>query len=196
MGSSTSKFMRTARARACQSPQTQFSPTKHGSQPKQTAADVQGQSQLFRLFGTILMDKANLGVDFDARDTHFGDQLRSLGAVQPNPHFSTTSASSLDPRRGAASNRTLYPAAPAQVLQSTPALVSLAARQRLHEQAELEISQVGRHGFAGRTFVDVDSIRQCLMLRRRGEEDVVIEKKLGLQGGCLSSLGREIVDIP
>src|SRR5690242_5722983 len=37
-------------------------------------------------------------VDMDARDPAFASRLSSLGAVQPNPHYSPTSRSQFDPQ--------------------------------------------------------------------------------------------------
>ena len=144
-----------------------------------------------------------IAIDLDARDPTFAAQLRSIGAVQPNPHFSPTSTSPLDPQRNRSSTApsdhageppiSAYPSAFPDP-RTNPALIVLAARQRLQDEAEREIENVGRKGFAGRTYVDAGLVRQALMRRGRGQSEEVIERELGIQRGRLDVLGKGIVE--
>ena len=65
----------------------------------------------------------------------------------------------------------------------------LAARERLQQQAELEFAKTGR-GDGGKSFLDVSTIRQLILMRdekRMGGEE--IEKSLGLAKGVVGRLG-------
>jgi trehalose-6-phosphatase len=66
----------------------------------------------------------------------------------------------------------------------------LTARYRLAEEAEREFARIGRKGSEGRTFVDVVTLRQVLVLRERGVEEGEIERSLGLGRGVVGRLGR------
>ena len=70
----------------------------------------------------------------------------------------------------------------------------LQARQRLQEEAEEELLNVGRKGFPGRRFADVSTVRQALLLRQKGEAEEDVERKLGLRKGRLSVLGKGVVE--
>lgn len=145
-------------------------------------------------------------INLDAEDPAFAAQLRSLGAVQPNPHFSPTSTSPLDPQRNTSTTRPSNPSPPYPSSTSpfppsafpdprtNPALMVLQARQRLQEEAEEEVLNVGRKGFPGRRFVDVSTVRQALLLRQKGEGEEDVERKLGFRKGRLSVLGKGIVE--
>ncbi|KAF2814609.1 uncharacterized protein BDZ99DRAFT_566575 [Mytilinidion resinicola] len=137
-------------------------------------------------------------INLDGQDPTFAAQLRSLGAVQPNPHYSSTSTSPLDPQRSADTDYTSqptsqYPSAYPDP-STNPALTVLAARTRLQELAEEELSQTGRRGFQGRSFVDVAAVRQAMMLVQRGETQSKAEETVGLKKGRLGALGRGIVE--
>jgi 3-deoxy-7-phosphoheptulonate synthase len=69
----------------------------------------------------------------------------------------------------------------------------LEARQRITDEAEDELRQVGRRGFAGRNYVDAGVIQLALMRQSRGEPDARIEEALGIKKGRLSVLGRGTV---
>jgi 3-deoxy-7-phosphoheptulonate synthase len=69
----------------------------------------------------------------------------------------------------------------------------LEARQRIADEAEDELRDVGRRGFAGRTYADAGVIQLALMRQSRGEPDARIENGLGIKKGRLSVLGRGIV---
>ena len=145
-------------------------------------------------------------INLDAEDPAFAAQLRSLGAVQPNPHYSPTSTSPLDPRRNTSTTGPSNPSPPHPSSTSpfppsafpdprtNPALMVLQARQRLQEEAEEEFLNVGRKGFPGRRFVDVSTVRQALLLRQKGEGEEDVERELGLRKGRLSVLGKGVVE--
>jgi 3-deoxy-7-phosphoheptulonate synthase len=71
---------------------------------------------------------------------------------------------------------------------SNPALRILDARQRIQQEAEEELENVGRRSFRGRNYVDASTITLALMRRQRGEPDGRIEEALGIKKGRLSAL--------
>jgi 3-deoxy-7-phosphoheptulonate synthase len=77
--------------------------------------------------------------------------------------------------------------------RDNPALRVLEARQRIQDEAEGELENVGRRGFGGRKFVDAGVITLALMRKSRGEPDSSIEEALGIKRGRLSVLGKGIV---
>ncbi|KAF9698710.1 hypothetical protein EKO04_002975 [Ascochyta lentis] len=135
-------------------------------------------------------------VDMDARDPAFASRLSSLGAVQPNPHYSPTSRSQFDPQPQ--SQRTskhllgdMMQAPPQSAFpdaRNNPVLRVLEARQRIADEAEQEMSNVGRRGFEGRKYVDAGVIQLALMRQARGEPAERIEKGLSIKKGRLSLL--------
>jgi hypothetical protein len=137
-------------------------------------------------------------IDLDARDPVLASRLNSLGAVQPNPHYSATSTSSFDPQRNMSSTlpSDMMSAPPQSVFpspQDNPALRVLEARQRIQEEADQEVADVGTRGFAGRKYLDASAIQLALMRRARGEGDASIEEALTIKKGRLDVLGRGIV---
>lgn len=65
----------------------------------------------------------------------------------------------------------------------------LRARGSLQQQAEVEFAKTGRND-GGKSFLDVSTIRQILVLRdERAMGEVEIEKRLGLANGVVSRLG-------
>ena len=65
------------------------------------------------------------------------------------------------------------------------------ARKRIEEQAETEKIAQGKPGFAGKSFVDIGTIRKALVLRdEQGVAPPEIEKMLGLRKGAVAALGR------
>ena len=90
----------------------------------------------------------------------------------------------------------MYQAPPASAFpdpRNNPVLRVLEARQRISDEAEDELRDVGRKGFAGRKYVDAGLIQLALMRQARGEPDSRIEEGLGIQKGRLSVLGRRTV---
>jgi 3-deoxy-7-phosphoheptulonate synthase len=139
-----------------------------------------------------------IAVELDAHDPAFASRLSSLGAVQPNPHYSPTSTSQFDPQRNRSANEPsdMMQAPPASAFpdpRNNPVLRVLEARQRISDLAEVELRDVGRRSFAGRTYVDAGLITLALMRRARGEPESRIEQALGIKKGRLSVLGRETV---
>ena len=66
----------------------------------------------------------------------------------------------------------------------------LRARERLQQEAEAEFAQTGR-GVGGRSFLDVTTIRQILVMRDdKRMEAGAIEKALGLKEGVVKKLGK------
>lgn len=132
----------------------------------------------------------------DARDPAFASRLSSLGAVQPNPHYSPTSRSEFDPqpqsqRPSQQLLGDMMQAPPQSAFpdpRNNPVLRVLEARQRITDEAEAEISNVGRRGFEGRKYVDAGVIQLALMRQARGEPAARIENALGIKIGRLSML--------
>lgn len=77
--------------------------------------------------------------------------------------------------------------------RNNPVLRVLEARQRIAEEAEEEIRDVGRRSFKGRTYLDAELIQLALMRRAKGEPDARIEESLGIKKGRLSMLDRGMV---
>ncbi|KAF1966967.1 hypothetical protein BU23DRAFT_308257 [Bimuria novae-zelandiae CBS 107.79] len=163
----------TTRAPAPASPQNNVGPTAH---PPPQASGAKTEA-----------------IDLDARDPAFASRLSSLGAVQPNPHYSPSSASSFDPQRNTSTD------APSDMMnelpqsafpnpRDNPALRILEARQRIQNEVEGELENVGRPSFQGRTYVDAGTITLALMRRQRGEPDSRIEEAFGIKKGRLSML--------
>ena len=77
--------------------------------------------------------------------------------------------------------------------RNNPVLKVLEARQRLSDEAEDELRDVGRRSFKGRTYVDAGTIQLALMRKARGEPNSRIEEALGIKQGRLSVLGNGMV---
>ncbi|KAF7677524.1 hypothetical protein GT037_004383 [Alternaria burnsii] len=136
----------------------------------------------------------------DARDPAFASRLSSLGAVQPNPHYSPSSQSQFDPRRNTSPNLpsdTMMQSLPQSAFpdpRNNPVLRVLEARQKIADQAEDELRDVGRRDFQGRTYVDAGVITLAMMRQAKGEPDSRIEDALGIKRGRLSVLGKGTVE--
>jgi 3-deoxy-7-phosphoheptulonate synthase len=78
--------------------------------------------------------------------------------------------------------------------RNNPILRVLEARQRIADQAEDELRDVGRRGFQGRTYVDAGVITLAMMRQAKGEPDARIEDALGIKRGRLSVLGKGTVE--
>jgi 3-deoxy-7-phosphoheptulonate synthase len=72
--------------------------------------------------------------------------------------------------------------------RNNPVLRVLEARQRIADEAEGEMSNVGRRGFEGRKYVDAGVITLALMRQARGEPVARIESSLGIKKGRLGVL--------
>ncbi|KAJ4286307.1 Aromatic/aminoadipate aminotransferase 1 [Kalmusia sp. IMI 367209] len=137
-------------------------------------------------------------IDLDARDPAFASRLSSMGVVQPNPHYSPSSTSSFDPQRHTSSEfpsdmMTELPQSAFPDPRDNPVLRLLEARQRIQEEADQELENVGRRDFQGRKYVDAGVITLALMRRQRGEPEARIEEALGIKRGRLSALKEGIV---
>lgn len=135
----------------------------------------------------------------DARDPAFASRLSTLGAVQPNPHFSPTSTSSFDPQRNPSTTLPSdeFSAPPQSAFPSprdNPAIRVLEARQRIAAEAEEELTQVGRRGFQGRKYVDASIVQLALMRKQRGENMEKIEETIGIKRGRLGMLREGIIE--
>ncbi|KAL6702684.1 hypothetical protein ACN47E_001231 [Coniothyrium glycines] len=203
MGSSASKTTKTAgsavRQYPTRSPTSTTTRSPVASAPKSPAAAVAsavpGQNAHAPRQAT---ESKTAAVLQDVRDPAFAQRLSSLGAVQPNPHYSNTSTSQFDPRRNVSHNEPsdmmqAPPQSPFPDPRNNPTLRVLEARQRIAEEAEEEMRDVGRKGFAGRKYVDAGIIQLALMRQARGEPDARIEDALGIKQGRLGVLGRDVI---
>ncbi|KAF2141023.1 uncharacterized protein K452DRAFT_251918 [Aplosporella prunicola CBS 121167] len=214
MGSSASKASRAANiatrvypARASQAATNAVKPAPAAGRAAQPGPTVQPQPK-----ASETRDEA---INLDAADPAFAAHLRSIGPVQPNPHYSPSSTSPFDPQRPPGSSSTSQPTAtgrrPADSSipdfstgpnpfappigampnpATNPALAILAARERLQAEAENEFANVGRRGAPGRQFLDVGIVKQMFILRdQRGKSEEEIEKLLGLEKGMVKKLG-------
>lgn len=77
--------------------------------------------------------------------------------------------------------------------RDNPALRVLAARERIQEEAEQELVNIGRKGFQGRKYVDAGTITLALMRMERGEPHARIEEFFGLERGRLGVLKPGVV---
>ena len=66
----------------------------------------------------------------------------------------------------------------------------MAARKHIEDQVEEDKTAMKRQDFAGRRYVDVQTIRKALMLRdEQGVAPPEIERILGLRKGAVNALG-------
>ncbi|KAI9762760.1 MAG: hypothetical protein M4579_000112, partial [Chaenotheca gracillima] len=125
-------------------------------------------------------------INLDASDPDFAASLRKLGAVQPSPTLSHSSA--FNANSAASPSTTSSRPTPA----TNPALVVLENRSRIAAEAEREFADIGRPGRPGRRFMDVVTLRQILMLRdEKGVAPEEIEKHLDLKKGVVAMLGEK-----
>ncbi|KAF2088751.1 hypothetical protein K490DRAFT_63965 [Saccharata proteae CBS 121410] len=206
MGSSASKASRAAGSAARVYPTRAPSATTHASKPQPAGANPSKPGPTVRP-APQASETRDEAINLDAADPAFAASLRSLGAVQPNPHFSPSSTSPYDPRRSTPSstNRpseqqqpfqpSMFPQPGASGAPMNPALAVLAARERLQQEAEREFESMGKKGAMGREFLDVSMVRRVLELRARGKSEAEIEKGLDLKKGVVARLGaRGIVE--
>lgn len=134
----------------------------------------------------------------DARDPGLAARLNSIGAVQPNPHYSPSSISNLDPHRTRSADvpadMMQAPESAFASLRDNPALRVLEARQRIQDEAEHELEQIGRKGFQGRKYLDAATIQLAMMRKKRGESDARVEEAYNIKKGRLAVLGKGYVD--
>ncbi|KAF2868008.1 hypothetical protein BDV95DRAFT_501469 [Massariosphaeria phaeospora] len=194
MGSSTSKGARAAGAGArkypTRSPNSTTRPATPAASPSASGPTVHPPPQAY--------ESRTPAVDTDARDPGLASRLNTLGAVQPNPHYSASSTSAFDPQRRQTSESpfdmmTSMPQSAYPDPRENPALRLLEARRRIQEEAEEEMINAGRRGFQGRKYVDVGIIQMALMRQQRGEVNTKIEDVLGVKRGRLDVLGKGVV---
>ncbi|KIH88254.1 hypothetical protein SPBR_07755 [Sporothrix brasiliensis 5110] len=143
----------------------------------------------------------------DDKDLHFADRLRQMGIVQPNPTFSPSSTAGpvqlpttgSRPTGGAevrghdddmlrliARNRQQYVQSPATAPRPNTTLSVLDARRRIQDLAAADDEDMAE---SGREFLSALTLRDTLVLRSRGVDPAVIEKRLRLKGGVVARLG-------
>ncbi|KAK1755244.1 hypothetical protein QBC47DRAFT_383175 [Echria macrotheca] len=136
----------------------------------------------------IKTDSVDPSGDSELVDPAFADRLRQMGIVQPNPTFSPSStAASFQDMMSTAQSSMAAPKYPPS--SSNPTLAVLEARRRLQEKAEQEFEELGVSGAQGREFLDINTIRNILVMRQRGESAAAIESRLRLKPGVVARLG-------
>ncbi|KAF2476457.1 uncharacterized protein BDR25DRAFT_339463 [Lindgomyces ingoldianus] len=197
MGSSVSKITRTAGARARKYPTRVPNVTNNPPRPLPPQHSKPGPSVDPP---PQVSDSNNQAIDLDAHDPLLASRLNTLGAVQPNPHYSPSSTSPLDPERNISPSRSTDPNMPHfppeafSNIQDNPAIRVLQARQRIQDEAEEELAIVGRKGFRGRKYVDAGTIGLALMRKEKGEAEERIEDSLRIRKGRLRVLGKGVVE--
>ncbi|TQS34711.1 hypothetical protein Golomagni_04893 [Golovinomyces magnicellulatus] len=145
----------------------------------------------------------------DGMDTSLNKRLQQIGPVQPPivltiPPSSHLRSSNLpisgDPSsklsRQVSLSSPVVEKTPNKVIFTTPtsnaAISLLKARNRYSEEAEAELANLGKKGYKGRRYLDIDMVRQVLIMRqaKRGLADEEIESRLGLHVGVVSLLGK------
>ncbi|EON62576.1 hypothetical protein W97_01800 [Coniosporium apollinis CBS 100218] len=201
MGSSSSKAARTASGAARRYP-SRTPPTTAAPRTSNAPSQPPPPGDPSRPGPTVrpqarASETRNEAINLDASDPAYAASLRSLGAVNPHPHFSPSSTSPFDPSATSSTATSSPYASPLHQSSSHPtpinsALVMLAARDRLAQEAEREFDEVARRGRGaqGRQFLDVGLLRHVLMLRdEKGLSGEEIERRLGLRKGIVGRLG-------
>ncbi|KAF2021970.1 hypothetical protein BU24DRAFT_33643 [Aaosphaeria arxii CBS 175.79] len=137
-------------------------------------------------------------IDLDARDPAFASRLNTIGVVEPNPYHPSTS-SSFDPSRRNAANQfaDMMTAPPQSAFPdpgNNPALRILHSRQKIQEEAESELEQLGKRGFKGRTYVDAGILQLALKRLQRGESEAKVEDAFDIKRGRLGLLKKGLVE--
>ncbi|TVY85571.1 hypothetical protein LSUE1_G000097 [Lachnellula suecica] len=178
----------TARKYPTRSPPTS-SPTTN-ARPRPSADAAAGPQVHPETKATSSRDQA-INRDASDPDLALNARLQQLGPVQPNPTLSNSSA--FNPPISTTSHFQPSSSAPSQSIfpnpASNPAVSLLTARYRLAEEAEKEFEGIGRRGAAGRTFLDVLTLRQVLVMRDKGVSQAEIERILELKSGVVGRLG-------
>lgn len=199
MGSAASKAARTAGGTAKrQFPKTPASIVSSGkntnAQPPPPPSQPQPGPSVHP--STPPQASKNEAIDLDARDPDFASRLSQLGPVQPAPTASHSSTSKPSPQRpsldiggrqqtlSSSTNAPIFPDA-----SNNPALLIVQAREQASRQAEDEAEAMGRSSFAGRTLIDVHTIKRAVGMKERGMVDSDIEKTLMLRSGLVKKLG-------
>ncbi|KAI0126545.1 hypothetical protein BJ170DRAFT_629114 [Xylariales sp. AK1849] len=107
----------------------------------------------------------------------FSQRLQQMGIATPNPTLSNSSTASPGPP--ASAHSPLGPTYPSS--SRNPTLSALEARQRIQVQFEEHIE----NPTGERAFADVGTLRQVLIMRRRGASPSDIEHRLRLKRGVV-----------
>ncbi|KAF2754415.1 hypothetical protein EJ05DRAFT_479405 [Pseudovirgaria hyperparasitica] len=186
MGASASKAAKGAGSAARQYPtripSTATQTSRSSPPPLASAAQPQTQAQTRPSPAPPIHSQQPEPVPQDSNPS-LSARLRDIGPVRPTESYASPSS---DIYNSAPQYPSPYPT-PA----SNPALIVLAARKRFQEIADQEHEDVGRKGFAGRTLLDAETIRQVLVLRGAGKRESDIETLLGLKKGVMGRLGAE-----
>lgn len=110
----------------------------------------------------------------------FSQRLKQMGVATPNPTLSNSSIASPGPPSSGSSS--LGPRYPAVARNQT--LNALEARGRLQDQVDIQFENPA----AGREFADVNTLRQALMMRKRGISSSDIENRLRLGKGVVAKI--------
>lgn len=187
MGNSASKASKAAGSAARQYPKRPPPPPSSSSAvPQPPPAQDQQPGPTVRPRPQASANRSE-AINLDASDPDFARSLRQIGAVQPNPTMSPTSAF---PHPNNPNNPSIAPRPTGPDPRTNPAITVLDSRSRLQAEADREFIEAGKRGHEGRQFLDVFLIRQILTLRDKHNESAgAIESKLGLKAGVVDRLG-------
>jgi 3-deoxy-7-phosphoheptulonate synthase len=76
--------------------------------------------------------------------------------------------------------------------RNNPVLRVLESRQKIQDEADEELSNVGRRGFTGRKYADAATVQLAMMRQMRGEPDQRIEAALSIKKGRLSLIKKGV----
>ncbi|KAH6657774.1 hypothetical protein BKA67DRAFT_532964 [Truncatella angustata] len=110
----------------------------------------------------------------------FSQRLKQMGVATPNPTLSNSStAFPAPPTSGSSPLGPKFPAA-----RQNQTLNALEARKRLQEEVELQLENPS----GLRDFADAGTLRQALIMRRRGLAASDVEKRLRLSSGVVARI--------
>lgn len=115
----------------------------------------------------------------------FARRLQQMGVAQPNPTYSASSTATPMQEHQETPTGPLYPSAIHNVTLS-----ALEARRAVQQQADEDFEAMGRASSQGRRFIDMRTLVDAMQLLSQGRSPIEVEKKLQLQPGLLSKLGR------
>ncbi|KAM0287024.1 hypothetical protein ACHAQH_000709 [Verticillium albo-atrum] len=123
----------------------------------------------------------------------FSARLHQMGIAQPNPTYSPSSHAHPAPAPASPSSSAgpVFPSA-----RNNSTLGALEARRLAEIAARTEFEALGRKGFQGREYLDLNTIVQMHLLRDRGLADREIEKRFNLKEGVVARLGRRGITVP
>lgn len=129
-------------------------------------------------------------VDLDGRDPQFGAALQRLGpaiSVERAAPDKAAFPTSTQPPLGQQGKNIFPSKAPG----GNTGMMVVHARDRIAQQYEQELEELGRASFAGRTLISAKDVKEALRMRDEGGmSEGEVEKQLRLKSGILSQLAK------